>query len=212
MDTIIEVSILGSGDLLTELLHNKLVKEPDRFLCRLLREESLAQEPDIRPNRVALILPQDWEQLARWLPKLERTFSNYPWLIVSDLRVSGMFLSTLQKQACALLPLQASYEEVKTNLIKVAAYQAFSPINAILSHLNSFTGAHHGRQKSFDLPTLREMECGCAVALGLSIHQIGEALKIGETTVKTHIYDLMHKLDLSHKGELAEYLTRKLGS
>ena len=39
-----------------------------------------------------------------------------------------------------------------------------------------------------------ELQCGCAVSLGLCNRQISERLIVGEATVKTHVGNVLAKL------------------
>ena len=53
--------------------------------------------------------------------------------------------------------------------------------------------------------TAREREVICLVAVGRSNREIAEQLFISEKTVKTHISNLMDKLSLDHRTQLAVY-------
>ena len=60
-------------------------------------------------------------------------------------------------------------------------------------------------------PTERELDVLRAVARGLTSHEIAQELVVGESTVKTHIQNLMHKLNAANRAELvAEAMRHKL--
>ena len=51
--------------------------------------------------------------------------------------------------------------------------------------------------------TTREREVLALVARGLSNNEIAEKLKIGEQTVKHHLTNIFHKVNVSNRLELA---------
>ena len=56
--------------------------------------------------------------------------------------------------------------------------------------------------------TDREFEIVCFVATGLRNAEIGEKLSISEATVKTHLNNIFHKLELRDRVELTLYAIR----
>jgi DNA-binding CsgD family transcriptional regulator len=55
-------------------------------------------------------------------------------------------------------------------------------------------------------PTIAEMQCGCAVSLGLSNRKIAEAFRLAEATVKSHLHRLMGRLELGSRRELGKLM------
>ena len=53
--------------------------------------------------------------------------------------------------------------------------------------------------------TDREQEVACLVALGRSNKEIARALVLSETTVRTHVTNILRKLQLSNRTEVARY-------
>ena len=49
----------------------------------------------------------------------------------------------------------------------------------------------------------RESQIADAVRLGLTNKEIGRKLRISPTTVKTHLENIFHKLNVSHRVQLA---------
>lgn len=57
--------------------------------------------------------------------------------------------------------------------------------------------------------TRREREAGSLIALGLTNRQIGERLGISEETVKRHVSNLMLKLMVSRRTQIAAIAIRE---
>ena len=57
--------------------------------------------------------------------------------------------------------------------------------------------------------TRREMEVARLVAQGMTNHKIAESLVIGERTVDTHVENILHKLDLSTRAQVAVWVTER---
>lgn len=65
------------------------------------------------------------------------------------------------------------------------------------------------RESQVDAITDRELDVVRLVAQGRSNHEIAQALVISEKTVKTHISNILSKLDLDDRTQLAIYAIRK---
>ena len=152
---------------------------------------------------VALLLPEHWEQLARWLPLLERAFPGYSWLIRSEQRIAGMFLSQLQRRPYVLLSPQTTLMDLK-NSLKSLAYRQSKPLKPAEAFPTVLTVSVPGQPAAF--LTTRELECGFAISLGLSNRQIAQALHVSEEAIKSHVNSLLHKLRLEGREELADYI------
>src|SRR5579884_112740 len=112
----IEVIIISGDPIYPEAFQQALGKEPDCFHCRVIAEAELMRLPPVEGPGVVLLLPERWDQMARWLPLLERAFPGYSWLIRSEQRIAGMFLSQLQRRPYVLLSPQTTLMDLKNGL------------------------------------------------------------------------------------------------
>jgi DNA-binding CsgD family transcriptional regulator len=68
-------------------------------------------------------------------------------------------------------------------------------------------------RRARDVPTQREQEVAVLVAQGLSNPQIAGELVIGERTVQTHVGNILSRLGLSSRAQVATWVTeRHLGT
>jgi non-specific serine/threonine protein kinase len=67
-----------------------------------------------------------------------------------------------------------------------------------------------GVTQDTELLTRREREVAGLIAQGLTNRQIGEALVIGERTVEMHVSNVLAKLDLSSRAQIAVWAAERL--
>jgi DNA-binding NarL/FixJ family response regulator len=198
-----EVAIVSASPIFTLAVRQLLEGESDITLCRIHGEPSVP-DPD-----VVLIVPRHWEEMARWLPSLRRHFCVPSWLMLADLRVAGMFSSYLEMHRAGVLPASASPRELRERVCQLTGPDSSYPTAELLSvfHRNA-PCLPSGRPPC--LVTPRELQCGCAVSLGLSNRQIAALFYLGDATVKSHVHHLLEKLELSNREDLGTYVERAL--
>jgi len=203
-----EIVILGSGGMVTQAI-KRLLEQEMALSCWTPTELDVSHADIISPPDLAVLMPDSWQQMAQWLPVLEKTFASCPWLVLADFRIAGMFVTCLQMHACTLLSAHAPLEEIQATMEVVIRSSAPSVFALLLSRFASRALAFSGR-KMLSLPTMREFEIGCAVSFGLSNEQMARTLHIEEATIKSHLHHLFQKLRLAHRQELAAYFDMAL--
>src|SRR6266508_2296056 len=76
---------------------------------------------------------------------------------------------------------------------------------ALASRLGSTSGAGEARTPAQALLSPREREVVTLITRGLTNRQIADALVIGERTVHTHVANVMAKLELSSRTQIAAW-------
>jgi DNA-binding NarL/FixJ family response regulator len=195
----LEVLIVSASPILSRSLQQLLTDKPHLVRCWVLDEMDAPFCPD-----VVLISPQNWQELAFWLPALQIRFPRCRWLVLGELRLAGMFLSALETHRCALVSSSAFPEELCSCLQVLAEEDQASPTGRLLALFARIAPPlGSGRQPLLLSP--RELQCGCAASLGLSNRQIAHVLHLSEGTIKSHLHSLARKLELSSREELGEY-------
>jgi DNA-binding NarL/FixJ family response regulator len=156
-----------------------------------------------------LLAPRTWEELAYWLPTLRREYRACPWLLLTEPRLAGMFLSALQAHSCTLVAPDASLESLQDALRALAARRG-ACLSAELQARFARGAGMEAALRWARSPSLMELQCACAVSLGLSNRRIAEVLHMGEATVKSHVHHLLQKLGLSGRSELGALVQRAL--
>jgi DNA-binding CsgD family transcriptional regulator len=156
---------------------------------------------------VVIVAPQTWEELSRWLPSLERRFGAAMWLVWARLRVAGMFSSFLVPHFCTILGTLATSRELRTNFWSLVNHDPECPPAALLARIARGVWAALQTRRPVRL-TDRQLQCGCAVSLGLTNARIGAALSIAEGTVAKHVSALLQALGMQDRQEIGELFER----
>jgi DNA-binding NarL/FixJ family response regulator len=119
-------------------------------------------------------------------------------------------LACFEAGAAGYIPQEASLEELLNNIQAVAAGEALCSPKVTALLVTRIAEARHERElrRVQGLPNLtrRELEIIALVEEGLSNKEIGVRLKIEIPTVKTHIHNILEKLQLDRRREAAQYV------
>jgi DNA-binding NarL/FixJ family response regulator len=218
-----EVAILSAGPILSAALQSFLERMVPGICCRIVTSEASAASDDASPlsprlpddtpfgpgQGVVLFTAGAWEEMVWGLGRLSAQFPDAPWLLLADPRVAGTFLSLLHCRPCALVPPSAS-PEILPDALFALAHGHTLPLSFEMTARFARGAAVATGGRPIRLPTQAELQCGCAVSLGLPNRQIADLLCLGEATVKTHIHHLLQKLDLRGRAELAAFVQEAL--
>jgi DNA-binding NarL/FixJ family response regulator len=183
----------------------------DRVTChRLDPSDDDHSRATFMPD-ILILAPQNWQEMAGWLPALRRRYRCAPWLLFTESRIAGLFLSLLEHQPCTLVSNTASPEQLRSAALSLAAERAGHLRSQVLS---MFNGGYLGGSDASAVrpPSAVEVQCGCAVSLGLSNRQIASILHLSEATIKSHLYRLGQKLGRSTRQEVGKAIHRGLSS
>lgn len=207
MELPMELLIVSNSPILGRGLRHLLDRWPTLFRSRMVIEQ--VESPT--PPDALLVAPQSWEEMAFWLPTLRKRYAFCPWLLLADVRVAGMFLSLIQPQPCLLVGLEAAPESLEQAADSLASRRGFCLSSELCARFARGADLESvGRWRPS--PSARELQCGCAVSLGLCNRRIAEVLHVSEATVKTHLHHFMGKLDLSNRWELGAFVQRALAA
>lgn len=129
-------------------------------------------------------------------------------LVLTSFTDDKLVIEALQVGACGYLLKDSAPDELLRAIESVhAGYNAINPAvtEALLRQLN----APPGPQAEPDPLTGRELEVLVLVAKGFSNQDIGGRLKISSRTVGTHISNMLEKLALENRTQLALHALRQ---
>jgi DNA-binding NarL/FixJ family response regulator len=128
-------------------------------------------------------------------------------LVVSDGRDDGCGARALQRGARGYISRNAPITEllhairaVSRGEVWIGRKEMASVLDVLLTRLERRTNASG---KSAERLSERESQIADAVRLGLTNKEIGRKLRISPTTVKTHLENIFHKLNVTHRVQLA---------
>jgi DNA-binding CsgD family transcriptional regulator len=159
--------------------------------------------------QVVIMAPQTWEEMGMLLPQTDRRFGLAMWLVYSRLRVAGMFGDALAGHPCSIVSWGATPAEFQASFWGLLRYDPDCPPASLLAQINRGLWTVRRVPRTVEL-TARQLQCGCAVSLGLSNARIAASLSIAEGTVAKHVSALLHALDVPDREELGALFHRAL--
>lgn len=207
----LELLIVSSSPIYARALEQMLEDEPVCWRTRLLADPEIEDPAAATFEDVVLVVPQDWEELAYWIPPLRRQYGTRPWLILAELPMVGMFLSLIEDQPCVVVDPGASTSLLRSALQAAARRRCLNLPTELRAMFVRNAGCKPSGEQ-YPLPSAIELQCACAVSLGLSNRQIAQALSVTEGTVKSHVHRLLQKLELPERKALGAFIRRVLPS
>lgn len=147
---------------------------------------------------------------ARWIREV---FPGAKILMTGLSELESDFLGCFEAGAAGCLPEEASLEDLLNNVQAVAKGEVLcSPrvAGVLVSRIGDASRERELRQV-LGLPNLtrRELEIVALIEEGLSNKEIAVRLAIELPTVKTHIHNILEKLQLDGRREAARYVREK---
>jgi DNA-binding CsgD family transcriptional regulator len=204
-DTVIVSASQVVGVALQHLLEDRL---DGLTAYRLDLSELLATPTGFCPDLLVLA-PQSWDDLALWLPQLQDRFSSCPWLLFSEPRACGIYLSQLENLTWALVPTTGSPALLRSAIQTLTTRPAPSTSSACVRLFSSLLQAARSTSPTV-CPTLMEIQCACAVSLGLSDREAARLLRLRIAAVRSHVRRLMQIMAVTEREDLADTLREAL--
>jgi DNA-binding NarL/FixJ family response regulator len=204
-----QVLIVSGSPIIAQALQGLLLEAPVPWQSQAITDLEAREPQTTREAGILLLAPQHWEEFLSWLPGLRREFARHPWLLLAEPRLAGMFLPYLESQPCALVPLGAAPEELWSRMGGLMDARGACLRHELLARFSPGRPVRGGSGR-LQMPTPAELQCGCAVSMGLGNRQIAALLHLAETTVKSHVHHLLRKLHLHNRMELGGYVQHVL--
>jgi DNA-binding NarL/FixJ family response regulator len=204
-----DVVIVSSSPVMGVALQHLLEDRPDGLTTYRLEIDELLSTPQVFSPDLLVLAPQSWHDFALWVPHLQTRLSACPWLLFSDPRIAGLFISRLEALNCGFVPTTAPPVLLRAAIHALADQPVVSCLSLFTRLLATATGAASARS-GIDPLTVEELQCGCAVSLGLSDHEVAELTGQRVTVIRRHVRALMLKLEVSGREELAEVVRKTL--
>jgi DNA-binding NarL/FixJ family response regulator len=210
----IKVLIVDDHNLFREMLYHTLMNEPDIKVVGSAVDglEALTKVRELQPDVVLLDIDMPRLNGIDATEIIRKEFPEIKIVILTAYEEEEYIFKLIKSGASGYLLKDTSLEEV-VRAIR-SAYSGESLIqprvvNKILKEFVRLMDNHSNTETKADdvseILTDREKEVMQKVAQGLNNKEITQALFISESTVKTHISNIMHKLHLRDRVEIVLY-------
>lgn len=203
MDTVIVSTSPAVGLGLLHLIEDRV---GGLTASRMDLEELLSTPQAFCPDLLVLA-PEGWSDMALWLPHLQVRFSACPWLLFAEPRVGGLFLSHLEALRSVFVPTTASPALLRAAIRTLTGESGASLSSPCLQLFATLLGA---RPSGGAPPTVGEIQCACAVSLGLSDREAAALLRQRVAAFRRHVRRLMLLMGVSAREELAQVVLQAL--
>lgn len=164
----------------------------------------------LRPDVILLDLSLPDRGALRDAQSVREVFPGAKILITGLSELESDVLACFEAGAAGYIPQEASLDELLENIRAVAAGEVLcSPKITALLVSRIAEGSRQrelGRVQGLPNLTRRELEIIALVEEGLSNKEIAVRLEIEVPTVKTHIHNILEKLQLDGRREAAQYV------
>jgi DNA-binding NarL/FixJ family response regulator len=205
------VLIISSYQLVARAAEQLLRGEAGAVRTQIIRDlQQPEQLTDFEPD-ILIVAPINWRELNRWLPPLQRDHASYSWLVLAPLPVAGMFATLLKEgtPVCTIAGPGTSPDELRDTFLALTQGRALCAPQDLVTRFTQGLPTLPNRRQTPAL-NLRELECGCAVSLGLSNRGIARALHLSEETTKTYVGDLLGTFGCPNRRVLGQHFERAM--
>ncbi|CAA2136707.1 response regulator transcription factor [Hyphomicrobium sp. ghe19] len=170
---------------------------------------------DLDKTSIVLLCLGDGRQEHRLKDSIGFIFSLSippPVILISDEEDSGYIVDTIEQGARGYFPAQMSLDLAIEAIRLVRAGGTFVPAGSLISAQHKMENSRSDlRYSSADLFTDRQIAVIESLRRGKTNKLIAYELDMSESTVKVHIHNIMKKLDVNNRTQVAFLATEMLG-
>jgi DNA-binding NarL/FixJ family response regulator len=201
------VLLIDDTTLTRECLAHMLRQHASDFVVESAAQpDEAAQRPDLVLLNIKSARVDD-APVLRQLAEIRQRFDAPPVVIIADLDDSQLAMEAIRRQLRGYLPTSLSAKVLAAAISLVLAGGTFVPERLIADYVTRGPAAADGGPR--DVPpdrlglTRREREVLAQLRHGKPNKLIAYELKISESTVKVHIRNIMKKLRVTNRTQLA---------
>lgn len=172
-------------------------------------KSDLAKIKPIIPDVVLINFELQSKNMLQFIQTIKYDFPSSKILLMNLLPVCAEVLQFVKAGANGFILKDASFKDLLITIRKVAEGSTVLPpllINSLFSQIVEYSERDDKSSLKEDVQmTKREYEVISLLGDGLSNNKIGQQLDISTYTVKSHIHNIMDKLSLHTRLEIANY-------
>ena len=212
----IKILIADDHPMMREALKTAVQDEPDMQVVGEATNglEALDLARDLAPDVLLLDLLMPKLGGLEVLERLQKETPHVKVLVVSSLEDEGKILAAVQSGALGYFPKTASRNYLLEGIRKVADGVPYLPAGIAamlfkgLREMKVAAPEPQGSRPRHEPLTERQAEVLRLVGDGRSDREIGEILHLTEATVRSHVHNILRRLDLETRSQAVAYVLR----
>ncbi len=212
----IKILIADDHPMMREALKTAVQDEPDMQVVGEATNglEALDLARELAPDVLLLDLLMPKLGGLEVLERLQKETPHVKVLVVSSLEDEGKILAAVQSGALGYFPKTASRNYLLEGIRKVADGVPYLPAGIAamlfkgLREMKVAAPEPQGSRPRHEPLTERQAEVLRLVGDGRSDREIGEILHLTEATVRSHVHNILRRLDLETRSQAVAYVLR----
>jgi DNA-binding NarL/FixJ family response regulator len=207
----IRVLIVDDHPLMREALCAAIEDEPDMTVVGQARngDEAVAQVRALRPDVTVMDLLLPDKSGVDAITEIVAEDGDAHILALTSSADETMFTAAIQAGALSYLQKDAERTELLHAIRELALGNPYMPPRLVRKLLNSVRAPMLPERQALSLLTEREREIVQFVGQGAANKEIAQRLSLSEGTVRAHIHNILIKLHLKNRHQLAVYAARR---
>ncbi len=171
--------------------------------------EAMQEVARLKPSLVLLDAVLGERESPRFVQEIRQSFPDVKVIVMGLLPAHEGFVDFIKAGVTGFIMKDATIEEFVTTILSVADGMSVLPsllASTLFSHVATEAPARHTRGARAEVQvTVRERQVIEAIAEGLCNKEISTRLNIATHTVKSHVHNILEKLSLHTRLEVAAY-------
>lgn len=210
-----QILIIDKHVLFREGLASLLNNQPDMEVVGEAKSasEGIAEASELKPDLVLISVISPWDEALAAVKSIRHRNPDTKIVILANHKSDELLFTALKAGATGYLLKDSSIENVIASIRALERGEAAlsrSMTRRVVDEFARLSGETSSQEQvDLDRLTVREMDVLKLLTMSATNREIAENLYITENTVKIHVSNILEKLNLKNRREVANYARRQ---
>lgn len=210
------IIIIGDNCILVQGLSSLISSQTDLKVVSVFGdvEKSETHIRESKPDVILIDFHLQSKNSLHTVKAINKNFHDIKLLLINYIPAQEDLLKFMQAGISGFILKNAAVKEILTAIRLVAKGDVVLPTNltgSLFSQIKKYTNNNHERSRNIEtlIITKRERQIIKLIAEGMSNKEIEEKLNLSLNTVKSHIHNILGKLELQTRSQIVKYFFTK---